>query len=487
MERIEGPGLTYDDVLLVPRKASSLPRDVSTKTRFCRDVELQIPLASAAMDTVTEARLAIALALQGGIGVIHKNQTPTAQVGEVDKVKRSANGVILDPVTLCPDATVGDAKDLMRDHRISGLPVVDDKMFVQGILTSRDLRFVESRETLVRDVMTIGNLVTASPDTDLEQARESLQRKKVEKLILMHPDRRLAGLITIKDINMTEEYPLAAKDMRGRLLVGAAVGVHDLERVNGLVGAGCDVIVIDTAHGHSENVIQSVLAAKDAFPDISIVAGNVATAEGTHDLIEAGADGIKVGIGPGSICTTRVVTGVGVPQFTAVMNCAKVARSAGVPIIADGGIKNSGDIAKALAVGADCVMLGSLFAGLEESPGEVILYRGRTFKAVRGMGSIGAMESGSADRYAQGEIKDRGKFVPEGVEGMVPTKGRLADYVYQVVGGICSGMGYCGSRNLAELREKALFTRITTAGLRESHPHDIQITKEAPNYSGETN
>ena len=485
MDRIEGPGLTYDDVLLVPQKAMSLPRDVSTKTRFCRDVVLQIPVASAAMDTVTEARLAIALALQGGIGVIHKNLPLRDQVNEVDKVKRSANGVILDPVTLRPEATVGEAKDLMRNHRISGLPVVDDNLKVMGILTSRDLRFVESRETLVRDVMTAENLVVASPDTGLEQARESLQRNKVEKLMLVDDAGRLAGLITIKDINMTEEYPMAAKDRRGRLRVGAAVGVHDLSRVEGLVAAGCDVIVIDTAHGHSSNVIESIKAVKARF-EVPIVAGNVATAQGTAELIEAGADGVKVGIGPGSICTTRVVTGVGVPQFTAVKNCAEVARPVGVPIIADGGIKNSGDIVKALAVGADSVMLGSLFAGLEESPGEVILYRGRTFKAVRGMGSLGAMAGGSADRYAQGDVEDRSKFVPEGVEGVVPTKGNLADYVYQVVGGVRSGMGYCGSRDLEELREKAHFIRVTAAGLRESHPHDIQITKEAPNYSGET-
>jgi IMP dehydrogenase len=486
LARIDGPGLTYDDVLLVPREAWSLPRDVDTRSWFCRGVELQIPVASAAMDTVTEARLAVALALQGGIGVIHKNQSVVEQVKEVDRVKRSANGVILDPVTLSPAATVGEAKDLMRDHRISGLPIVDDDMLVMGILTSRDLRFVESRETPVRDVMTTQNLVTGPPDTTLQQARSSLQRNKVEKLILMGPDGRLAGLITIKDINMTEEYPQAAKDSRGRLLVAAAVGVHDPERVEGLVSAGCDVIVVDTAHGHSQNVIETVKAIKGRS-DVPVVAGNVATAEGTKALIEAGADGVKVGIGPGSICTTRVVTGVGVPQFTAVMNCAEVARAAGVPIIADGGIKNSGDIVKALAIGADSVMLGSLLAGLEESPGEVILYRGRTFKAVRGMGSLGAMESGSADRYAQADIRSRDKFVPEGVEGMVPTKGRLADYAYQLAGGLRSGMGYCGSRTLDELREKALFVQVTAAGLRESHPHDIQITKEAPNYSGETN
>ncbi len=484
MDRIAGVGLTYDDVLLVPRKASSLPRDVETTSRFCRGVSLQIPIASAAMDTVSEAGLAVALALQGGIGIIHKNLDINAQVGEVDKVKRSANGVILDPVTLQPDANVGQAKDLMRDHRISGLPVVDSEMLVLGILTNRDLRFVDSRETKVHEVMTSNHLITASPDTTLNQARAILQKNKVEKLVLLDDGGRLAGLITIKDINMTEEFPSAAKDGRGRLLVGAAVGVHDLERVGGLVEAGCDVIVVDTAHGHSINVLDTVTAIKKAF-DVPVVAGNVATAEGTKELVKAGVDGVKVGIGPGSICTTRVVTGVGVPQFTAIMDCAKVAKDADVTIIADGGIRSSGDMVKALAIGADSVMLGSLFAGLDEAPGETILYRGRTFKAVRGMGSLGAMGVGSADRYAQGEIKDRSKFVPEGVEGMVPTKGPLREYVYQLVGGIRSGMGYCGAPSLMELRQNARFVQVTSAGLRESHPHDIQITKEAPNYTGE--
>ena len=485
MDRIVGEGLTYDDVLLVPQKASHLPRDVSTGTRFCRGVELQIPLASAAMDTVSEARLSIALALQGGIGVIHKNLSVETQVREVDKVKRSANGVILDPVTLRPDQTVGRAKDLMKSHRISGLPVVDPELVVLGILTSRDLRFVASRETLVKDVMTHENLVTAAPDTNLEQATAILQRNKVEKLLLIDETGRLAGLITIRDIHMTEEFPNAAKDRRGRLLVAAAVGVRDAERIDQLVKAECDVLVVDTAHGHSANVIDTVKGIK-AKHDVPVVAGNVATAEAVCDLIEAGVDGIKVGIGPGSICTTRVVTGVGVPQFTAVMQCAKAARPAGVPIIADGGIRSSGDIVKALAAGADCVMLGSLLAGLDEAPGETILYRGRTFKTVRGMGSLGAMGAGSADRYAQ-DNEDRGKYVPEGVEGMVPTKGPLADYVFQLVGGVRSGMGYCGARDLAGLREQARFVRVTPAGLRESHPHDIQITKEAPNYSGDVN
>ncbi len=479
-----GDGLTYDDVLLVPQMASALPRDVSTKTRFCRGVDLQVPIAGAAMDTVTEARMAVALAQQGGIGIIHKNLSVQRQVGEVDKVKRSANGVILDPVALSPQDTVGKAKDLMQNHKISGLPVVDDKRRVVGILTHRDLRFVDTRDTRVDAVMTRQNLVTAQPGTTLEQARSILQRNKVEKLILVQPDGTLSGLITMKDIRGTEEYPSAARDTRGRLVVGAAVGVHDIERVHALVEAGCDVIVVDTAHGHSKNVIDTVAAIKKASK-VPVVAGNVGTRDGAQALIDAGADGVKVGIGPGSICTTRIVTGCGVPQLTAVMSAVEAASKASVPVIADGGVRQSGDIVKALAAGASCVMLGSMLAGLEESPGETILFRGRSFKAVRGMGSLGAMEQGSADRYAQGEVKDKMKFVPEGVEGMVPYKGGVADYVYQLVGGLRSGMGYCGARTLPELNEKARFLRVTPAGLRESHPHDIQITKEAPNYSGE--
>jgi IMP dehydrogenase len=479
-----GEGLTYDDVLLVPQKASALPRDVATATSFCRGVDLQIPVSSAAMDTVTEARMAVALAQQGGIGIIHKNQSIEAQVREVDKVKRSANGVILDPVTLRPDADVGTAKDLMASHRISGLPVVDERSRVVGILTRRDLRFVESRETKVKEVMSSTKLVTAPPETTLEQAHDILQRNKVEKLLLLEEDHTLAGLITIKDIDLLEEFPDAARDRRGRLQVGAAVGVHDIERVGELVRAGCDVIVVDTAHGHSKNVLESVQAIKRQ-QEVPVVAGNVATAAATAELIKAGADGIKVGIGPGSICTTRVVTGVGVPQLTAILNCVEVAGDASIPVIADGGIRSSGDIAKALAAGASSVMLGSLLAGLDESPGETILYRGRTFKSVRGMGSLGAMGAGSAERYAQGELTDREKFVPEGVEGVVPTKGPLAAYLYQLIGGLRSGMGYCGARTLGELRRAAQFLRVTSAGLRESHPHDIQITKEAPNYSGD--
>ena len=484
MAEFVGEGLTYDDVLLVPQMASALPRDVDTKTRFCRGVTLQVPLASAAMDTVTEARMAVALAQQGGIGVVHKNLTVEKQVGEVDKVKRSANGVIQDPVALRPDDTAGAAKDLMLKHKISGLPVVDERRRVIGILTHRDLRFVDKRETPVRAVMTAQNLVTAAPGTTLEQARTILQRNKVEKLILVQQDGTLAVLITMKDIRGTEEFPAAARDGRGRLVVGAAVGVHDLERVGRLVEAGCDVIVVDTAHGHSRNVIDTVRAIKQATR-VPVVAGNVGTYDGARALVDAGADGVKVGIGPGSICTTRIVTGCGVPQLTAVLDAARACGPAGVPVIADGGVRQSGDIVKALAAGASCVMLGSLLAGCEESPGETILYRGRSFKTVRGMGSLGAMEQGSADRYAQGEVKEKMKFVPEGVEGMVPYRGAVADLVYQMVGGLRSGMGYCGARTLAELEKHAKFLRVTPAGLRESHPHDIQITKEAPNYTGE--
>ena len=484
MAEFLGEGLTYDDVLLVPQMASALPRDVETRTRFCRGVDLQIPIAGAAMDTVTEAHMAVALAQQGGIGIVHKNLSIERQVIEVDKVKRSANGVIQDPVAVRPEDTVGKAKDLMLNHKISGLPVVDDRRRVVGILTHRDLRFVDARDTKVATVMTAQNLVTAHPGTNLEQARQILRRNKVEKLILVQQDGTLAGLITMKDIRGTEEYPRAARDVRGRLVVGAAVGVHDLQRVGQLVEAGCDVVVVDTAHGHSKNVIDSVKAIKKATK-VPVVAGNVGTRDGAMALVDAGVDGVKVGIGPGSICTTRIVTGCGVPQLTAVLAAAEACAAADVPVIADGGIRQSGDVVKALAAGASTVMLGSLLAGLDESPGETILFRGRSFKAVRGMGSLGAMEEGSADRYAQGEVKERLKFVPEGVEGMVPYKGPVADFVYQFVGGLRSGMGYCGARTLVELRQRAKFMRVTAAGLRESHPHDIQITNEAPNYSGE--
>ncbi len=480
--KIRGEGLTYDDVLVVPRLAECLPRDVDTGTRLTPGIELRIPLVSAAMDTVTEARLAIALAQEGGIGIIHKNLDLDRQVAEVDRVKRSANGVILDPVTLKPDATAGQAKKLMREHRISGLPVVEDGGRVVGILTARDLRFQTGSETSVSDLMT-REVVTAAKGTTLDEARNLLHQHKIEKLVLLDEDGGLAGLITIKDINLTETYPNACRDDRGRLRVGAAVGVNDFDRVEAMIGAGVDVIVVDTAHGHSRNVLDTLRAIKRDF-EIEVVAGNVATPEAVKDLVEAGADAVKVGIGPGSICTTRIIAGIGVPQLTAVLECAREARKTGTPIIADGGIRQSGDAVKALVAGASCVMLGSLFAGLEESPGELVHYQGRTFKAVRGMGSLGAMVHGSKDRYAQGDVEEREKLVPEGVEGMVPYKGRLSDYVYQFVGGLRSGMGYCGVDTIPELQEKASFYRISPAAMRESHPHDIMITKEAPNYLG---
>lgn len=475
-------GLTYDDVLIVPRFSEIVPSAVQTDTRLTRGIEMHIPLVSAAMDTVTESGLAIALAQEGGVGIIHKNIGLDAQVREVDTVKRSANGVILDPVTLRPSATAREAKAAMRKYRISGLPVIDENNVVVGILTSRDLRFQTGADTKVADLMTT-KLVTAAPETNLEEAREILHDHKVEKLVLIDGDRKLAGLITIKDIQLTEDYPRACRDERGRLRVGAAVGVHDYERVEKLLAAGCDVIVVDTAHGHSRNVLDTCKKIKQSY-DVELVAGNVATSEGTRALIDAGVDAVKVGIGPGSICTTRIVAGVGVPQLSAVMNCSKVGDDAGVPIIADGGIRDSGDVAKALVAGASSIMIGSLFAGLEESPGELIHYQGRTFKAVRGMGSLGAMVHGSKDRYSQSDVEDRDKLVPEGVEGMVPYKGKLSDYVYQFVGGVRSGMGYCGVTEIADFRKHARFVRVSAASLKESHPHDILITKEAPNYRG---
>ncbi|MEZ5988355.1 MAG: IMP dehydrogenase [Planctomycetota bacterium] len=481
-DKILGEGLTYDDVLIVPRMADLLPRDVDTSTRLTRNVKLGIPFVSAAMDTVTEAGLAIALAQEGGIGIIHKNLTVEAQVREVSKVKRSAHGVIHDPVTLGPEATAEQARALMRTHRISGLPIVDDRQKVLGILTNRDLRFQGSPEDKVSEVMTRDPL-TADPDTTLEQAAEILNKHKVEKLVLVDGDHRLAGLITMKDINLTEEYPSACRDASGRLRVGAAVGVHEHERVDGLIDAGVDVLVVDTAHGHSKNVIETVRWIK-ARHDIDVVAGNIATVEGTRALIDAGVDAVKIGIGPGSICTTRIVAGVGVPQLTAILQCFDVAREHDVPLIADGGVRNSGDVVKALAAGASTVMIGSLFAGLDESPGELIHYQGRTFKAVRGMGSLGAMMQGSADRYAQGEVRESDKFVPEGIEGMVPYKGKLEAYIYQLVGGLRSGMGYTGVRTVADLATHTRFLRVSPAGMRESHPHDVLITKEAPNYRG---
>ncbi|MFO1009397.1 MAG: IMP dehydrogenase [Planctomycetota bacterium] len=473
-------GLTFDDVLLVPRPSDVMPRDVKLATRFSRNVALNVPLSSAAMDTVTEEKLAVALAREGGLGVIHRNLSIEAQVREVDKVKRSANGVILDPVTLEPKATIREAREIMARFNISGLPIVDGKKVV-GILTRRDCRFQTSDDTPVGQIMTKENLVTAPPGTSLDQARNLLFKHKVEKLLIVDKDMRLAGLITMKDVNMLAAFPNSATDARGRLRVAAAIGVNDYERAEGLVKAGVDVLVVDTAHGHSSNVMSTVKELKKRF-QVDVVAGNVATAEGAKALADAGADGVKVGIGPGSICTTRIVAGIGVPQLTAVMDCARALQGTDVPVIADGGIRFSGDIVKALAAGASCVMLGSLFAGLEESPGEVILYKGRSFKSVRGMGSIGAMMQGSKERYRQGEVATADKLVPEGIEGMVPYKGKLSDYAYQLVGGVRAGLGYCGARTVTELWEKRQFIRITAAGVKESHPHDVTITKESPNY-----
>jgi IMP dehydrogenase len=477
-DRIVTTGLTFDDLLLLPGRSEVLPTSVDLSTRFSRRVELEIPITSSAMDTVTEANLAIALARQGGIGVIHRNLTPDEQARQVDQVKRSANGVILDPKTLPPDADVARARELMEAHSISGVPVVDHGKVI-GILTRRDLRFQENAGSKVADVMT-RTPITAPPGTTLEQAKKILHQRKVEKLLLVDGEGRLQGLITMKDIKHLDEYPNACRDTRGRLRVAAAVGVFDEERSAALVKAGADVLVVDTAHGHSQNVMKTVAQLKSKF-DIDVVAGNIATAEAAEALIEAGADALKVGIGPGSICTTRIVAGVGVPQLTAIDLCSGPAAKANVPIIADGGIRHSGDIVKALAVGASCVMLGALFAGVDESPGETVLFRGRTYKQVRGMGSIGAMMDGS-DRYGQGKLRQRDKLVPEGVEGLVPQRGALSSFVYQLCGGVKSGMGYVGAPTIAELARKARFVQVTSAGLRESHAHDIKITREAPNY-----
>ena len=477
-------GLTFDDVLLIPAKSDVLPRDVDVTTKLSETLQLNIPIISAGMDTVTEAEMAIAMARQGGLGIIHKNMSIEQQAEQVDKVKRSERGVITDPFFLTPEHQVYDAEHLMSKYRISGVPIVNNEkeQKLVGIITNRDLRFIQDYSMKISDVMTKENLITAPVGTTLEEAEKILQKYKVEQLPLVDENGVLKGLITIKAIEKVIEFPNSAKDAKGRLLVGAAVGVtaDTMIRVKKLVEANVDVIVVDTAHGHSKGVLETVRKIREQYPDLNIIAGNVATAEATRDLIEAGANIIKVGIGPGSICTTRVVAGVGVPQITAIYDCATEARKYGVPIIADGGIKYSGDIVKALAAGAHAVMLGSLLAGVSESPGETEIYQGRRFKVYRGMGSVAAMERGSKDRYFQEENK---KFVPEGIEGRVPYKGPLADTIYQLVGGLRAGMGYCGTRNLEELREKTQFIRMTSAGLRESHPHDVQITKEAPNYS----
>jgi len=473
-------GLTFDDVLLVPAKSEVLPKDVDVSTWLTKNIKLNIPLVSAGMDTVTEARLAIAIAREGGIGIIHKNMSIERQKLEVDKVKRSEHGVIVDPFYLSPEHRIFDALELMERYHISGVPVTVNGKLV-GIITNRDLRFETDMTKKIKEVMTKDNLITAPIGTTLEEAKEILKKHKVEKLPLVDEDFNLRGLITIKDIEKAIKYPNSAKDDKGRLLVGAAVGVSKdtMERVEALIQAQVDVIVVDTAHGHSKGVLDTVYKIKNRFPEIDLVAGNVATAEGTRDLIKAGADAVKVGIGPGSICTTRVIAGVGVPQITAIFDCAEEAQKYGVPIIADGGIKYSGDITKALAAGASCVMIGSLFAGTEESPGEIEIYKGRSFKVYRGMGSLGAMEAGSKDRYFQEDTK---KLVPEGVEGRVPYKGPLSETVYQLIGGLKAGMGYCGAANIDQLRD-VKFIRITSAGLTESHPHDVDITKESPNYS----
>ena len=480
-EKFAKEGFTFDDVLLVPQKSEVTPDMIELGTNLTKKVRLNIPIISAAMDTVTESALAIAIAREGGLGVIHKNMTIEQQAMEVDKVKRNENGVIIDPFYLSPDNTLEEADELMGKYKISGVPITVDGKLV-GIFTNRDLRFESDLTKRLGDCMTKDNLVTAPEGTTLEEAAVILQKKKVEKLPIVDKDGMLKGLITIKDIEKSQKYPNSARDSQGRLVVGAAIGATQdvLDRAKALIDAKVDVLVLDSAHGHSKNIIEAVKKVKTAFPEIPVIAGNIATAEAAEDLIQAGADAIKVGIGPGSICTTRVVAGIGVPQITAIFDCAQVAKKYGVPVIADGGIKYSGDLVKAIAAGADVVMIGSLFAGCEESPGECEIYQGRQFKVYRGMGSIAAMNKGSKDRYFQTNTK---KLVPEGVEGRVPYKGALCETVYQLLGGIRSGMGYCGTQTIPELKEKGKFVRITSAGLIESHPHDINITKEAPNYS----
>jgi IMP dehydrogenase len=480
-EKVLKKGLTFDDVLLVPSKSQVLPAEVNLSTSLTRSIKLNIPLLSAGMDTVTEARMAIAMAREGGIGIIHKNMSIEDQASEVDKVKRSEHGVIVDPFHLGPDHPISDALELMERYHISGVPITVKGKLV-GIITNRDLRFETDMTRTISEVMTSENLVTAPEGTTLGQAQEILKKYKIEKLPIVDTHQNLKGLITIKDIEKAIKYPNSAKDAGGRLLAGAAIGVTPdmMERLKMLNDAHVDVVVLDTAHGHSRGVIDAVYKIKSAYPQLQLVAGNVATYEGTEELIKAGADAVKIGIGPGSICTTRVVAGIGVPQITAIMDSAEAAAKYGVPIIADGGIKYSGDITKAIAAGADTVMIGSLFAGTEESPGDIEIYQGRSFKVYRGMGSIAAMSSGSRDRYFQ---EDRKKLVPEGVEGRVPYKGILADTVFQLAGGLRAGMGYCGTKTIDELKANTRFLTITSAGLRENHPHDVHITKEAPNYS----
>ncbi|HEX8324443.1 MAG TPA: IMP dehydrogenase [Tepidisphaeraceae bacterium] len=487
--------ITFDDVLLIPQYSDFVPSTADVRTRLTRGIDINIPLISAPMDTVTEHALAIALAQEGGIGIVHKNLPIAAQAREVEKVKRSENGVIVDPIVLTPNATIGDARRVMREYNVNGIPIVDgDNVQIGararangkpsklvGILTRRDLKFQEDDSLPVAGVMT-KEVITAPDTTSLEDAERILYRSKVEKLLLVDSGGALAGLITMRDVDKMHQFPQSCKDKRGRLRVGAATGVNDFARIEALINAEVDVIVVDTAHGHSRNVIETVKAIKKQY-DIQVIAGNVATAEGARDLIAAGVDGVKVGIGPGAICTTRIVSGVGVPQISAIMNAVSVADDAGVPVIADGGIRHSGDITKALAAGASCCMMGSLFAGLDESPGETIIHAGRRYKSYRGMGSLGAMVHGSKDRYGQGEVTSTSKLVPEGVEGRVPYRGPLGDFVYQLVGGVRAGMGYCGTPSIDRLRKDAKFCRVSAASMAESHPHDITITKEAPNYS----
>lgn len=485
MTKIIADGLTYDDVLLVPARSAVMPREVDPSTRLTRGIRLNVPLLSAAMDTVTESEMAIAMARLGGVGVLHKNMPAERQAAEVRRVKRSESGMIRDPITLGPEQTVGDARERMARFHIGGIPVVDAAGRLVGIVTNRDLRFEPDSAQRLEAVMTRAPLVTAPVGTTLDEAERILQHHKIEKLPVVDEGGQMRGLITFKDIQKKKKHPHACKDDYGRLRVGAAVGVggDTEERVEALIEAAVDVVVVDTAHGHSEGVLATVERIKGAHGDLQIIAGNVATATGTEDLILAGADAVKVGIGPGSICTTRVVAGVGMPQLTAVMECAEAARKYGVPVIADGGVKQTGDLPKALAAGADTVMIGGLFAGVEESPGETVLFEGRRYKLYRGMGSLGAMQAGSKDRYFQDAEDDLAKLVPEGIEGRVPYKGRLEEVVYQMIGGLRAAMGYCGCETVEALQERAQFVRITASGLRESHPHDVTITQEAPNYS----
>ncbi|HSZ58318.1 MAG TPA: IMP dehydrogenase [Tepidisphaeraceae bacterium] len=500
-QKIVQDGITFDDVLLIPARSDFVPSDADTHSKLTRAIELNIPLISAPMDTVTESALAIALAQEGGIGIIHKNMSVENQAREVEKVKRSENGVIVDPITLPPSATIAQARRVMREYNVSGIPIVDEPTVpvepaerahrmrnngkpprLLGIMTRRDLKFQEDDSRRIGDVMTRENLVTAPENTTLDEAERILYQAKVEKLLLVDRENRLAGLITMRDIDKLHQFPHACKDRRGRLRVGAATGVRDFERVEALIKADVDVVVVDTAHGHSRNVLDTVREIKKNY-NIQVIAGNVATADGARDLIDAGVDAVKVGIGPGAICTTRIISGVGVPQITAIMLATSAAESAGVPVIADGGIRHSGDITKAIAAGASTVMMGSLFAGLDESPGEMIIHQGRRYKTYRGMGSTGAMIQGSKDRYGQSGVIESSKLVPEGVEGRVPYRGPLGDFVYQLVGGLRAGMGYCGTRNIDQLRKQARFCRVSMASMAESHPHDIAITRESPNYS----